>query len=103
MWFGNLVTLEWWDDIWLNEGFARNVEHHIIDNIRPDFQVSDKFLKEIYLVAFKADLYYSYTHPVKAHISDPDRLIQIFDAISYAKGSVICRMLNGFVGSDTIF
>jgi aminopeptidase N len=44
MWFGNLVTMRWWDDIWLNEGFARYAEHHILSVLRPEYKVWDKYL-----------------------------------------------------------
>jgi aminopeptidase N len=43
MWFGNLVTMDWWDDIWLNEGFARFSEHHILETIHPEFKIWDKY------------------------------------------------------------
>jgi aminopeptidase N len=45
MWFGNLVTPEWWDEIWLNEGFARYSEHHILDKLRPEFKIWDKYME----------------------------------------------------------
>jgi aminopeptidase N len=44
MWFGNLVTMEWWDDIWLNEGFARFCEHYCLDKLRPEFLIWDKYM-----------------------------------------------------------
>ena len=44
MWFGNLVTFDWWDEVWLNEGFARYAEHHILDKLRPNFKIWDKYL-----------------------------------------------------------
>ena len=103
MWFGNLATMEWWDDIWLNEGFARFAEHHILDKIRPDFKVWEKFFTEVYLLAFNKDKCYDRTHPVKVEVPDPDDLMDIFDTISYAKGSQICRMLNSYVGDDDLF
>jgi aminopeptidase N len=45
MWFGNLVTMEWWDDLWLNEGFARYAEHYILDKLRPEYNIWAKYLK----------------------------------------------------------
>lgn len=64
MWFGNHVTPDWWDDIWLNEGFARFSEHHILDTLRPDFKSWDKYLYQVYMVALKEDWQFSRTHPV---------------------------------------
>lgn len=58
MWFGNHVTMEWWDDIWLNEGFARFAEHHILDTLRPEFRAWDKYLSQVYSVAMKKDWVY---------------------------------------------
>jgi aminopeptidase N len=65
MWFGNLVTMEWWDDIWLNEGFARYCEHHILDAIRPEFKVWEKYMTDVYSIAFAKDKYYPFTHAVQ--------------------------------------
>lgn len=52
MWFGNFVTMEWWDDLWLNEGFARYAEHYILDKLRPEYCSWAKFLKQVNDKAF---------------------------------------------------
>ena len=101
MWFGNLVTTDWWDDIWLNEGFARYAEHHILNNLRPEFRSWDKYLDQVYRVAIGHDTKIEKTHPVQLKVPDPDNLMDVFDTISYAKGSVICRMLSDYVGEET--
>ncbi len=100
MWFGNLVTMEWWDDLWLNEGFARYAEHHILNELRPSFKVWESYFTEVMQGAFSADKVLERTHPVRVEVPDPDHLQSIFDTISYAKGSSICRMLVAFVGPE---
>jgi aminopeptidase N len=55
MWFGNLVTMDWWDDIWLNEGFARYAEHQILNKLRPEFKVWDKYMEQVYKSALNSD------------------------------------------------
>lgn len=72
MWFGNLVTMEWWDDIWLNEGFARYSEFHILDKIRPHFKIWDKYINEVYKAAILKDMTLSKTHPVHVEVPDAD-------------------------------
>ena len=99
MWFGNLVTMKWWDDIWLNEGFARYCEHQILDSLRPEHRCWAKYLKQVYKVAMDADSDAETTHPVRLAVPSADLLDDIFDTISYAKGSVICRMGADFGGA----
>jgi len=91
--------MEWWNDIWLNEGFARFAEHHILHELRPEFRCWDKYLKDVYEVAMNCDNTASKTHPVQLEVPSADQLMNIFDTISYAKGSVICRMMADFTGS----
>lgn len=64
MWFGNLVTMDWWDDLWLNEGFARYSEHYILDKLRPEFHIWGKYLKQVHELALQSDRYLERTHPV---------------------------------------
>lgn len=64
MWFGNLVTMNWWDDIWLNEGFARFAEHHILHELRPQFSCWDKYLWDVRRTAIYVDRVAIHTHPV---------------------------------------
>ena len=99
MWFGNLVTMKWWDDIWLNEGFARFAEHHILSQIRPEFLMWEKYNHKVFKVSIEADKMLSKTHPVLFEVLDVDKLQHIFDTISYAKGSIACKMLAEFTGS----
>lgn len=103
MWFGNLVTMEWWDDLWLNEGFARFMEHYILEKIRPEFRIMDKYLRQVHHLAIHSDRDLGNTHPVQVAVPEPDQLQSIFDTISYAKGSAICRMLYAYIGDDTLF
>lgn len=99
MWFGNLVTMEWWDDIWLNEGFARFMEFECINEIKPEFEIWSKYIELIYQTALDIDERPT-THPVRGNIPCPREISNIFDTISYAKGASIIRMLSFYVGKD---
>ena len=72
MWFGNLVTMEWWDDIWLNEGFARYAEHHILEILRPNFRMWDKYLHTILMDTHLKDQSLLKTHPLKITVPAPE-------------------------------
>jgi len=98
MWFGNLVTMDWWTHIWLNEGFARFIEHKCLDYLRPDMRVWVKFLPDVFSLAQTKDV--SNTHPIEIECSDPNAIGTIFDAISYAKGASVVRMLEDFMGEQ---
>jgi aminopeptidase N len=92
MWFGNLVTMDWWSDIWLNEGFARFCEFECLHSLYPKANYGDFFIRDVFSSAIKADSKHS-THPIEMEIPDPEKLEEIFDTISYAKGSSFIRMV----------
>eukprot|EP00943_MAST-04B_sp_MAST-4B-sp1_P007592 g7592.t1 len=99
MWFGNLVTMEWWTDLWLNEGFARFMEFLAVDHIFPNWNVWDLFVYAVHGLALDLDAMES-SHPIEVPVSHPDEINEIFDGISYAKGASVIRMLYDFIGQD---
>ncbi|XP_001944764.2 aminopeptidase N [Acyrthosiphon pisum] len=99
-WFGNLVTMKWWTDLWLNEGFATYVAARGVDFLYPEwnsFQVEtvQNFLRVLDLDSLQS------SHPVSVAVGHPDEIAQIFDTISYTKGSFLLHMMNTFLGEDT--
>jgi tricorn protease interacting factor F2/3 len=101
-WFGNLVTMAWWDDIWLNESFAALMETKITDRIMPEFDPwTDFFLRTSGIAAALDADSLRCTHPIRAPVAHPDELSQIFDDISYGKGSAVLAMLDAFLGEET--
>ncbi|KAF7646922.1 hypothetical protein LDENG_00180550 [Lucifuga dentata] len=102
MWFGNLVTLQWWNDLWLNEGFASYVEYLGADHAEPKWNVKDLIvLGDVHRV-FAVDALAS-SHPLSSKEEDiqkPAQISELFDAISYAKGASVLRMLSDFLTED---
>ncbi len=98
-WFGNLVTMRWWDDIWLNESFASFLETKITDQIDPSLDAPTDFVLRTagMAAAFDGDSL-GVTHPVRAKVARPEEISQIFDEISYGKGSSVLRMLEAYLG-----
>ena len=99
MWFGNTVTMEWWTHLWLNEGFARFMEHVAVDHIFPQWQIWNQYGEAVFALALSLDSLDT-THPVEVPVGHPDEVNEIFDTISYAKGSAIIRMLQTYLGAD---
>ncbi|XP_049868546.1 glutamyl aminopeptidase-like isoform X2 [Pectinophora gossypiella] len=99
MWFGNLVTLKWWDDLWLNEGFATYMQNKALNAIEPSWTMLDQFLTRTLhpVLVFDAKLS---SHPIVQTVETPDQITAIFDSISYNKGASILRMLEGFIGEE---
>ncbi|XP_064458599.1 putative aminopeptidase-2 [Ornithodoros turicata] len=97
MWFGNLVTMKWWDDLWLNEGFASYIEYKGIDHVEPKWDMMDQFLTEDLQPVMDLDSTTT-SHPVVQCVSNPDEITEIFDTISYNKGASVLRMLENFLG-----
>ncbi|RIB04123.1 peptidase family M1-domain-containing protein [Gigaspora rosea] len=98
-WFGNLVTMEWWDHLWLNEGFATWVGYLAVDKIFPDWDIWTQFVMEGFQKGLQLDALRS-SHPIEVPVNDPSEIHQIFDAISYYKGASVIRMLSNFIGEN---
>jgi puromycin-sensitive aminopeptidase len=99
-WFGNLVTMEFWTQLWLNEGFARFMEFVAIDRLFPGWDGWTEFVQSVYGLAQSLDAMKS-SHPVEMQVQHPDEIADIFDAISYAKGASLIRMISSYLGFDT--
>lgn len=98
-WFGNLVTMEWWTHLWLNESFATYMAYHVVDKLEPDWNYWTKFALDEQAFALQQDSLHA-THPVEVPVKHPDEIAEIFDAISYAKGASVLRMLANYIGED---
>ncbi|RNF04316.1 aminopeptidase-like protein [Trypanosoma conorhini] len=96
-WFGNLVTMQWWKELWLNESFATYMEYWSINKLFPDWHVFTQFVHEEITQAFKLDSLRS-SHPVEVDVQNAKEIDDIFDAISYSKGGSIVRMVVNFIG-----
>ncbi|KAI8912491.1 peptidase family M1-domain-containing protein [Gorgonomyces haynaldii] len=92
-WFGNLVTMKWWNDLWLNEGFAEFMEYKGVNAIQPEWNMLDTFIPSDLVRALRADES-DFTHPIALPVKDPNEINQIFDDISYGKGASVIRMLE---------
>ncbi|GAB0087436.1 Aminopeptidase [Sergentomyia squamirostris] len=99
MWFGNLVTMKFWNDLWLNEGFASYIEYKGCDHLFPSWGMMDQFLIEDIHYVFRIDASLA-THPIVQTVENPDQITEMFDAISYNKGAAIIRMLEDIIGSE---
>lgn len=98
-WFGNLVTMHWWTDLWLNEGFASYMENFATDKLFPEWQIWDQYIADRFAVALRLDALAN-SHPIEIEVHHPNEISEIFDMVSYAKGSVVIRMLAEFLGAD---
>ncbi|XP_052859646.1 aminopeptidase N [Anopheles cruzii] len=99
-WFGNLVTMRWWTDLWLNEGFATYVASLGVEELHPEWHSLTEESVSNSLDIFKFDALLS-SHPVSVEIGHPNQISQIFDAISYEKGSTVIRMMHLFLDEET--
>ena len=97
-WFGDLVTMAWWDDLWLNEGFARWMQTFAADELHPEWETGLQ-AAAIFEDSKQADAMPS-THPVVQHVSTVDQAAESFDSITYNKGAAIIAMINSYVGRD---
>jgi aminopeptidase 2 len=100
MWFGNITTMEWWNYLYLNEGFATMMGEVIIaDKIYPEWKVDANFITEHLNAALRLDAKLS-SHPIEVDCPDANLINQIFDHLSYSKAASVLRMLSAYVGED---
>jgi len=97
MWFGNLVTMKWWNDLWLNESFATFMATKFVDKFYPEWDLWNQFVEDAMNVAMGLDTLKT-THPIDVKVNSPAEIREIFDAISYDKGGCVLRMLEHYVG-----
>jgi len=99
-WFGDLVTMEWWTDIWLNEGFASYTEYIGTNHVYPETGILDRFVLDSLQPALGYDALIS-SHPISIPVHQPTQITEIFDTISYLKGGSVIRMMANYLGLST--
>uniref|UniRef100_A0A665WWV9 Aminopeptidase n=1 Tax=Echeneis naucrates TaxID=173247 RepID=A0A665WWV9_ECHNA len=97
-WFGNLVTMKWWNDIWLNEGFARYMEYISVEATYPELKV-DEYLLDTCFAAVGHDSLNS-SRPISSPAENPTQIKEMFDTVSYDKGACVLHMLRHFLTDD---
>lgn len=98
-WFGNLVTMEWWTHLWLNEGYATFAEFLCVAKLYPEFDMWTQFVTETWSRALKLDALKN-SHPIEVPVGHPLEVDEIFDDISYSKGASVIRMLHRYIGDE---
>ncbi|XP_065074613.1 puromycin-sensitive aminopeptidase [Ochlerotatus camptorhynchus] len=98
-WFGNLVTMEWWTHLWLNEGYASFAEFLCVNKLFPNYSIWNQFITDMYTRALELDCLKN-SHPIEVPVGHPAEIDEIFDEISYNKGASVIRMLYHYLGDD---
>jgi puromycin-sensitive aminopeptidase len=97
-WFGNLVTMVWWDDLWLNEAFATWTQYKVVDAWRPEWLVWTDF-ERMKAMPLHLDSLIA-TRPIQAEVRSPEQANEMFDGITYNKGAAVLRMFEVFMGPE---
>lgn len=99
-WFGNLVTMKWWNDLWLNESFATLMEYLAVDAIHPEWNIWHSFATNESIIALRRDALDG-VQSVQVAVNHPDEISTLFDpAIVYAKGARLLRMVQSYIGDE---
>ncbi|XP_028894176.1 glutamyl aminopeptidase isoform X3 [Zeugodacus cucurbitae] len=99
MWFGNLVTMKWWNDLWLNEGFASYIEYKGVNKVHPEWAMLDQFIVSDLHNVLELDATLA-SHPIVQTVESPAQITELFDSITYSKGASVIRMLEDLVGGE---
>jgi puromycin-sensitive aminopeptidase len=99
MWYGDLVTMAWWDDLWLNEAFATWMAFSVVDAWKPEWRVWSTFQHDR-SAALGMDALSS-THPIYIEVRSPAEATENFDLITYEKGASVVRMIERYLGAET--
>ncbi|WKY13359.1 hypothetical protein Q1695_004291 [Nippostrongylus brasiliensis] len=99
-WFGNLVTMKWWDDLWLNEGFAAFMEHNVLEGVTGDPVEIDNLILEKLEIALREDSTAS-SHPLSFKVVSPSDAQAGFSAVTYKKGASVIRMIQKVMGNES--
>uniref|UniRef100_A0A6A7FYW6 Aminopeptidase n=1 Tax=Hirondellea gigas TaxID=1518452 RepID=A0A6A7FYW6_9CRUS len=100
-WFGNLVSITWWTDLWLSEGFSTYMSNVAIDKMFPSWQVLDQFVVTRLQTVMAVDSLLN-SHPVSTTVQDPAKIHEVFDEIPYSKGASIIRMMSHILSESTL-
>ncbi|CAF1231329.1 unnamed protein product [Rotaria magnacalcarata] len=99
-WFGNLVTMEWWNDLWLNEDkFASWIQFLAVNHVYPEYDVWTQFVSDTLETCMIPDALHN-SHPIEMPIEKPTDIDEIFDSITYEKGSSVIRFLHAYIGDE---
>ncbi|XP_041643410.1 leucyl-cystinyl aminopeptidase [Cheilinus undulatus] len=100
-WFGNLVTMRWWNDLWLNEGFATYMQYMSLQTVLPQLEIGNLFLSVRFRALDKDAL--NSSHAVSTEVNSPEQVEEMFDSVSYEKGASILLMLNASMPEEHQF
>ncbi len=98
-WFGNLVTMKWWDDLWLNESFATFMAAKAGHAMFPKWRIWEEFVRLDTAGALTRDSLLN-THAIEVKVNSPEEIEEVFDDISYGKGASVIRMLEAYTGEE---
>eukprot|EP01104_Vermistella_antarctica_P014067 TRINITY_DN4366_c0_g2_i1.p1 TRINITY_DN4366_c0_g2~~TRINITY_DN4366_c0_g2_i1.p1 ORF type:complete len:905 (-),score=311.21 TRINITY_DN4366_c0_g2_i1:47-2638(-) len=99
MWFGNLVTMQWWKELWLNEGFATYMGNKAVDEFFKEWDIFTEFASHYSSRALQLDALRN-SHPIEVDVANAAQINEIFDAISYCKGAAVIYMINDYIGDE---
>jgi puromycin-sensitive aminopeptidase len=97
MWYGDLVTMAWWDDLWLNEAFATWMAFQVVDDWKPEWRMWNDF-QHYRAAALELDALDN-THPIYVEVASPAEATENFDLITYEKGASVVRMIERYLGA----